>query len=145
MERRARDIVRDGYNHIAGHYLASKDRDDPVLHACLNRLATLLPAQARVLDLGCGAGVPATQWLAERYRVVGVDLSEHQLALARQHLPHADLVLADMAEIDFLPRSFDAVVSLYAIIHVPRDDQPALVERIARWLKPVASSWQPGR
>lgn len=135
-EKRARDIVRDGYNRMAESYLASKDRDDPILLSYLNRLATLLPAEARVLDLGCGAGVPATQWLAERYRVVGVDLSERQLALARQHVPSADLVLADLAEIDFPPRSFDAVVSLYAIIHVSCADQPALVRRVARWLKP---------
>ena len=135
-ERRARDLVRDGYNHMAESYLASKDHDDPVLMSYLNRMAALLPAEARVLDLGCGAGVPATQWLAERYRVVGVDLSERQLALARQYVPRATLILADLAEVDFPSQSFDAIVSLYAIIHVPRADQPALVARISRWLKP---------
>ena len=32
--------------------------------------------------------------------------------------------------------AFDAVVACYSIIHVPRGEQPELVRRIHRWLKP---------
>ena len=43
---------------------------------------------------------------------------------------------ADMTEVDFAPETFDAVVSAYAIIHTPREEQPPLVGRIHRWLRP---------
>lgn len=58
------------------------------------------------------------------------------LELARQQVPAATLVKADMGEIDFPAHSFDAVVALYSIIHLPRTEQPALVRRILSWLRP---------
>ena len=95
-----------------------------------------LPDGAAVLDLGCGAGVPVTRWLAERFVVTGVDLSARQIALARQQVPGATFQQADMTLLDFPAGSFAAVVSFYAIIHVPRTAQAALLGRIARWLQP---------
>ena len=41
-----------------------------------------------------------------------------------------------MTELDFPAASFDAVVAFYSIIHVPKAEQPALVSRIHRWLRP---------
>ena len=131
-----KDLVAQGYDRIAESYLASKDPADPVILVALERLAAGLPEGAAVLDLGCGAGVPATQHLADRFAVTGVDLSARQIALARQQVPGATFQQADMTQLDFPAGSFAAVVSFYAIIHVPRTDQPALLARIARWLQP---------
>ena len=41
-----------------------------------------------------------------------------------------------MLEFDSDPGSFDAVVALYSIIHVPRRHYPLVFERIHRWLRP---------
>ena len=38
-------------------------------------LVARLPKGARVLELGCGAGVPDTQRLAARFQLTGVDVS----------------------------------------------------------------------
>src|SRR5262249_36724858 len=131
-----RKIVETGYDRIAEHYLATKDAEDPLILAQLERLAQAWPGSATVLDLGCGAGVPVTRWLAQRFTVIGVDVSRRQLELARENAPGATFIKADMASVDFAPASFDAVVAFYSIIHVPREEQPALVRRIHRWLKP---------
>ena len=131
-----KDLVAQGYDHMAESYLASKDPNDTVILAALERLVAGLPDGAAVLDLGCGAGVPVTRWLAERFVVTGVDLSARQIALARQQVPGATFQQADMTLLDFPAGSFAAVVSFYAIIHVPRTAQAALLGRIARWLQP---------
>jgi len=55
---------------------------------------------------------------------------------ARARVRNARFVQGDMTQVRFEPASFDAVVSLYAMIHVPRRRQRALVGRIARWLRP---------
>jgi len=128
--------VEAGYDRIAEHYLATKNADDAVTVAALERLTAGLPDRAAVLDLGCGAGVPALQWLARRFRVTGVDVSTRQLELARERVPDARLVKADMAELRLAAESFDAIVALYSIIHVPREQQAALLAGIAGWLKP---------
>ena len=44
--------------------------------------------------------------------------------------------VTDIGEVDFDAATFDAVVSFYALIHVPVTDQPGVIERLARWLRP---------
>jgi cyclopropane fatty-acyl-phospholipid synthase-like methyltransferase len=136
MSSERKQLVEQGYDRMAAQYTASKRPLGPELEASLAALTRGLPAGATVLDLGCGAGVPVTSWLAERFTVTGVDLSARQLALARENAPGATFLKADMGQVGFPPASFDAVVSLYAIIHLPREEQPALLARLARWLKP---------
>jgi len=89
-----------------------------------------------VLDLGCGAGVPSTRWLAESFSVVGVDISAEQLARARRNVPGAELIRADLREADFPAASFDGVCALYSIAHVPREDHAQLFLAVRRWLRP---------
>ncbi len=136
MNDHAKRTVEEGYDRVVEAYLATKTAEDPIALAALQDLARLLLSGASVLDLGCGAGVPSTRWLAERFAVTGVDFSARQLELARRHAPTATFLKADMTEVDFEPETFDAVVSLHAIIHVPRAEHPALLNDIYRWLKP---------
>jgi ubiquinone/menaquinone biosynthesis C-methylase UbiE len=132
-----RELVERGYDRVAERYLATKDPRDPLVLSALGETALDLPPGAAVLDLGCGAGVPATLWLAERgFSVTGVDLSGKQLDLARRLVPGATFLKADMTELDFGPETFDAVVALHSIIHVPREEHPALLRKIQRWLRP---------
>jgi SAM-dependent methyltransferase len=99
----------------------------------------LLPdvAGARVLDLGCGAGQLAHH-LAGRgaAEVVGVDVSERMLALARAERGHPRLTYVREAieRVAFEPARFDLVVSALAVHYV--DDYRGLVRKIARWLRP---------
>jgi SAM-dependent methyltransferase len=101
----------------------------------LEELAALLPADARVLDLGCGNG-KKTARLADRFDVTGVDVSERQLELARVEAPNATFIHADFMELVAPPGTFDAVTALYSIVHAPREEHPALLDRIRRWLTP---------
>jgi SAM-dependent methyltransferase len=142
--QRQRDLVRRGYDTISVRYrddlgapngsMAESVKPYP---AWLGDLAGLLPLGARVLDLGCGSGLPAARLLIEHgFEVTGVDISGVQIARARRLVPQARFVQADMAEWDADAASFDAIVSLYALIHVPIDDQVQLFQRMAAWLVP---------
>jgi 2-polyprenyl-3-methyl-5-hydroxy-6-metoxy-1,4-benzoquinol methylase len=129
---------------MAEQYLANRDPYDPLALTALEDLVSLLPSKAAVLDLGCGAGVPVTCWLADRgFIVTGVDVSARQLELARMNVPAGTFLKADMTELVFAPESFDAVVAFHSIIHVPRTEHPALLESIYRWLKPEGAFWRP--
>jgi len=129
--------VEAGYDRVAEAYLSTKNPEDPVTLAVLEDLASDLPSTAAVLDLGCGAGIPVTRWLAHRgYAVTGVDVSARQLELARKYVPEATFIKADMIDLAFGPETFDAVVAFHSIIHVPREEHPALLATIHRWLKP---------
>jgi len=132
-----RRTVESGYDQMAEKYLATRDPYDPLALMALEDLASFLPAAAVVLDLGCGAGVPVTRWLADRgFTVTGVDVSARQVELARTNVPEGTFLKADMTELAFAPETFDAVVAFDSIIHVPRAEHPALLAGVYRWLKP---------
>jgi SAM-dependent methyltransferase len=126
-------LVIDGYDDCAPRFNAARALE---AEDALAPLMTLLPERARVLDLGCGAGVPVARTLGARFDVVGADISASQLALARKQAPGVALIRADMEHLHFAPASFDAVVSFYAIFHIQRKHQPELFARIHDWLRP---------
>jgi SAM-dependent methyltransferase len=133
----ARGVVERGYDAAAGTHLdwLGRIEGDPRLEY-LDDLLGRLPVGARVLDLGCGAGVPNTRLLAERCRVTGVDISASQLRLARAAVPGAEFVQADIGGFNPGRRRFDAVTAFYSVSHLPRDGHAELFRRIASWLVP---------
>ena len=128
-------VVRDGYDRIAHRYLEWSGPSRVRRHQ-LDRLGGLLRPGSRVLELGCGAGTPVTRELAAAHDVTAVDVSTEQLRLAARNAPRAKLIQADMSEVDFPDRTFDAVVAFYSMTHVPRDRHAELLVRVARWLRP---------
>jgi ubiquinone/menaquinone biosynthesis C-methylase UbiE len=127
--------VRDGYDAVARSYLADRTVDGADITA-LSELTRRLTPNARVLDAGCGAGVPVTlALLAAGTETVGLDFSRAQLDLARELVPAAPPVQGDLARLPFADASFDAVVSYYAIIHVPRADHPFVFAEVRRVLR----------
>lgn len=132
-----KEIVETGYDAIARTYLtwSAQIADDPRLRY-LEEFDSRLETGAKVLELGCGAGVPVTRKLAERHDVLGVDLSQQQIDLAKTTVPNARFEKADMTALDFPDHTFDGIAAFYSILHVPRAEQPELIAKIARWLKP---------
>jgi SAM-dependent methyltransferase len=130
------DLVRFGYDAVSELYRGDDDRP-PEYAGWLRPLSTRLPPRADVLDLGCGCGVPVSRELTVlRHKVVGVDLSDRQVERARRLVPQARFIRADATEISFENETFDAIVCLYMLIHVPLDRQERLLRRMRDWLRP---------
>jgi SAM-dependent methyltransferase len=128
-----KDLVRRGYNALSWHYRT----DDATYGPWLATLHQRLPARARVLDLGCGCGIPVARSLANAgHAVTGVEFSHVQLQRARRLVPTARFLLADAMKVTFPTATFDAVVCLYVLFHLPLEEQPVLLGRIAGWLRP---------
>jgi len=127
--------VREGYNAIADRYLAERTRDSEDVRL-LNELIERLPANAKVLDAGCGAGIPISHMLRERFQVTGVDFSEAQVELAKKNVPNAQFLCEDMTKLGFPDNTFAGITSYYAIIHIPREEHQALFMNFYRMLKP---------
>ena len=92
---------------------------------------------ARVLDLGCGTGVPTAGMLAESgIEVVGLDVSTEMLALARRNVPGGRFVAMDLMELDGSLGRFDAVCAFFSLLMVRREDIPRVLRRIRAVLNP---------
>jgi len=103
-------------------------------------LIASLPAQGNpfCLDLACGTG-DITLLLAEKYpqgRIVGLDITEPMLALARARSTQSNVsfVNHDMGSLGFAPESADIVSGGYALRNAP--DLETTVDEIHKVLKP---------
>ena len=75
MSDHRKDVVAEGYNALGEDYLAwTSAFADPARELMVNELSARLASGARVLDLGCGPGIPTTLALARRFDVTGVDI-----------------------------------------------------------------------
>ena len=135
MNESAKETVKRGYNRMAAQYLRSRSQDSEDVQL-LDELIERLPAGGSVLDAGCGAGLPIAHRLSQKFQVTGVDFSETQIDLARQNVPNAEFICQDLTTVDFPEASFDAICSYYAIIHVPREEHQALLQKFYKFLKP---------
>lgn len=129
-------IVAAGYDRIADVYLRWRERTPkPRITAYIDRVTELLPNGARVFDLGCGGGV-YSGYLAGKFDVTAVDISAGQVALARRLVQGAAFLRSDMSSLAFRPGTFDAIIALYSIIHVPREEHEPLLQRLFALLQP---------
>ena len=132
MEINPKRLVAAGYDEIADAYL-DRFGVSAVRQRWLDRLIESLPSEVcKVLDLGCGAGIPVARDLAALgHCVVGVDGSAQQIVRARRNVPAAAFIEADMCELEFKTASFDAVAAFYSINHIPPAQQDRLISKIA--------------
>jgi SAM-dependent methyltransferase len=112
--------------------------------------AYLASGTGRVLDLGAGSGRSSIMVLLERPKTTLVALDNFSATYIKDHGPdklranlraagvdaRADVVSADMRTLPFPDASFDALVSTYAIDHLPRNDIPGALSEAARVVKP---------
>lgn len=91
----------------------------------------------RLLDLGCGAGVPFAQYfIGKGWDVTGVDFSGEMIKLARKYVPEMKAVQADMRELIFAEGSFDEVTAVYSLFHISASEQFELLHKVYGWLSP---------
>lgn len=129
--------VEHAYDSMADWYLDwAKEQKSP-RERYAKKVLDQAPAKLRLLELGCGAGVPITRMLLDAgARVVGNDISTRQIDMAKSRCPEAEFFAGDMTTLSFEPASFDGAVCFYAIFHLPRAEQRGMLANIYLWLKP---------
>src|SRR3954470_16054544 len=135
MDRR-KALVRNAYDAIARAWgearrtAGANEREERWLERFL---ASQRPG-ARLLDLGCGVGIPILAKLVARgHRAFGVDFSPGALREARSSCPGTALIRADLAEVAFAPGSFHGAIAYDSIWHVPHREHAAVLARLRTW------------
>jgi 2-polyprenyl-3-methyl-5-hydroxy-6-metoxy-1,4-benzoquinol methylase len=132
----------EAFDAIGQHY------DDAFPHkdgqqAAGRRLADALPPGARVLDVGCGTGLPTARQLTDAgHLVLGIDLSSGMLELARKNVPAASAefrqldVAALRAEGPDGVGQFDGITAFFALLMLPRAEIPYALRLLHGLLRP---------
>ncbi|PHS27921.1 MAG: hypothetical protein COA85_04560 [Robiginitomaculum sp.] len=129
------------------------DADMEVMHpnrgkmaeVALDFLAAFKEAPSQVLDLGCGSGFVAER-LLDRFANVQInclDGAQNILDLAamrlKSHADHLTYTCSDFRTLNTLPlkeKSFDAVMSSYALHHLSADEKVQVLRDCLDLLKP---------
>jgi cyclopropane fatty-acyl-phospholipid synthase-like methyltransferase len=106
----------------------------------LDEIGQYLPAQGRVLDIGCGFGLFSLYYASVRpgLRIEGIDRSASRIAMARRAarrlgLDNVQYEVGDAR--DFRSgESFDAAYMLDIVHHVPEETVRPLLEQLAKAL-----------
>lgn len=126
--------VEESYDKMGEKY--HEFRNNEKFIAQLEQFSELLPTSGRVLDAGCGAGKPTSEFLVKRgFNVTGVDISNKMIKLAKENVPEAIFFQKNILTMDFPDQSFDGIISVYTLWHIPRVNHPTVIENFHRMLR----------
>ncbi|MCO1581664.1 methyltransferase domain-containing protein [Crossiella sp. SN42] len=123
------------------------DQDHSPISTASERLTTMVADRlladpdSRLLDIGCGNGLPALQIATTRQaHVTGITLSDHQVTVATKAAAGRELAdrvtfqRADAMDLSFADNTFDHAWAIESLAHMP--DHQAALKQAARVVKP---------
>jgi len=124
-------LTKDFYNKHAGLYKDASENQ--ILKNELGQIqdfCSLLAPKSKILDVGCGSGRDSNIFYKKGFSVVGIDISENLLALARQYYSGIEFIEADMTLLPFENNIFDGLWVHASLLHLTEesDIQKALSE-----------------
>ncbi len=123
--------VYDRLNHLLSFGIDRSWRRRLV--RAVSSFCALRGGEVKVLDMACGTGDVSIALKRKGLDVVGADISENMLALARKKAPGIDFRYGDASELPFADRSFDAVTIAFGIRNF--DKRAQCIRELHRVLK----------
>lgn len=135
--RMENDPVR-AYEAIAQDFIAHRSKSVIGAEAVRSWAGTLIPG-AKILDLGCGNGMPITKALVkDGYTLYGIDASPSLIASYREHFPELTVACEQVEKSDFFGRKFDGVIAWGLMFLLSESVQSELIHRVSAILYPGA-------
>src|SRR3989344_8102600 len=121
------DAMADKYAKKLNDYAPLPERE---------KFISFLPNHARILDVGCGPGRDCEYFIKQGFEVVGVDLSDKLLDIAKQRVPQASFYKQDLRSLDFSPSFFHGIWACASLHHLKRTEAPQVLQIFFQLLKP---------
>jgi ubiquinone/menaquinone biosynthesis C-methylase UbiE len=113
------------YDQIADSYARNTEEHLPTRE--LEQFIAMMPPGGKILDAGCGPGRDSAFFTRHGFEVVGVDLSEKLLEIARTRVPTADFQKQDLRDLQFPPQSFAGIWASASLLHLDRNEIPEVL------------------
>ncbi|MBT5022423.1 class I SAM-dependent methyltransferase [Candidatus Woesearchaeota archaeon] len=101
----------------------------------LDNFVSRLKKGSKILDVGSGTGHVARYLCRKGFDVVGVDLSEKMVTLAKAKAPDAIFEVMDIRELKFDQNHFDSAICLFALNHVTHKDAEKVISDLVKLVK----------
>jgi ubiquinone/menaquinone biosynthesis C-methylase UbiE len=133
LTRQAYNLAAQKYHDLFHNEMNEKEYDRKLLDS----FATRFNKDSLICDAGCGPSAHIGKYLFDKgIKVVGVDISEKCIELAKLNNPEMKFECADICNMPFDNNSFDGFISYYSIINTPKIYIPKIFSEFRRVLKP---------
>jgi cyclopropane fatty-acyl-phospholipid synthase-like methyltransferase len=124
----------DGYDTIFDWHIAA--RRPYIGVSDVAQFVRPLAPGSRVLDLGCGDGIPISQLLLRSgFELFALDSSSRMIERFRANFPDAPAQCARIQDSDFFNTSFDAVVAWGVFFFLAQADQEDAIAKVSKSLR----------
>jgi ubiquinone/menaquinone biosynthesis C-methylase UbiE len=133
LTRQAYNTAAQKYHNLFHNEMNEKEYDQKLLDS----FAAKFNKDSLICDAGCGPSAHIGKYLFEKgIKVIGVDISEKCVELARLNNPEMKFEFADIGSMPFDENSFDGLISYYSIINTPKIYMNRIFNEFRRVLKP---------
>ena len=131
--RHAYNLAAQRYHELFHGEMSEKKYDRDLLDA----FARGFGHDSLVCDAGCGPSAHIGRYVFDKgIPVVGVDISDQCIELARRHNPGMNFVRADMGRLPFASETIDGIIAYYSIIDTPKKHVGRIFREFHRVLRP---------
>lgn len=133
LTHQAYNLAAQKYHDLFHNEMNEKEYD----RILLDSFAAKFSKDSVVCDAGCGPSGHIGRYLFEKgIKVIGVNISEKCVELARLNNPEMKFECADISSMPFEDISFDGLISYYSIINTPKIYVSRIFAEFRRVLKP---------
>ena len=133
LTRQAYNLAAQKYHNLFHNEMNEKEYDRKLLDS----FATRFNKDSLICDAGCGPSAHIGRYLFDKgIKIVGVDISEKCIELARNYNPDMKFECADIVNMPFDDNTFEGLISYYSIINTPKIYIPKIFSEFRRVLKP---------
>ena len=133
LTRQAYNLVAQKYHDLFHNEMNEKEYDRKLLDS----FAARFNRDSLMCDAGCGPNGHIGRYLIEKgLNVIGIDISEKCVELARINNPEMKFECADISSMPFDDDTFDGLITYYSIINTPKIYINRIFTEFRRVLKP---------
>ncbi len=126
------------FNQYASDY-QNKYMDVGLYHESFDLFCSSIPTEyADILEIACGPG-NITQYLLNNrpdFKILGIDIAESMIELAKINNPAAQFKLMDCRDIGMLDQKYDAIMCGFCLPYLSKEESIKLIKDTAILLKP---------
>ena len=131
--RQAYNLLAQKYHDLFHNEMHEKEYDRKFVNSFISRFKK----DAVILDAGCGPSGHIGRYVFDKgIEVIGMDISEKCVEMARQFNPDMQFETGDIGNLEFEDGLFDGVISYYSIIDTPKNYIHNIFNEFRRVLKP---------
>jgi SAM-dependent methyltransferase len=122
------------YDAIAQKYSSQYD-DDLSDNPRIDKFSSYLPDKSFVIDIGCGTGAVTKYIYSKGIEVIGMDLSEEMIKIAKANHPQIEFKVEDIRTLTYPENTFNGIWAGHCLFHLSREDFILSLDKFSEMLK----------